>query len=196
MEISKRVKVEIEAIESIEGLKLIRPKIFPDDRGFFSETYNLVEWSSELNFSEIFKQVYISYTLYFDYSWPVDLRFTLRIVIAHWGNILFSIMQPRFWRLGFRFEPLMLCIILFQDNHSFSKHNVIRGLHSQPGMGKLVSVVSGKIFDVAVDIRPNSNTFGKWHGEILDGKSGTRFWIPDGFLHGFYVKFFIFSTFS
>ncbi|VDN56932.1 unnamed protein product [Dracunculus medinensis] len=129
MEISKRVKVEIEAIESIEGLKLIRPKIFPDDRGFFSETYNLVEWSSELNFSEIFKQ----------------------------------------------------------DNHSFSKHNVIRGLHSQPGMGKLVSVVSGKIFDVAVDIRPNSNTFGKWHGEILDGKSGTRFWIPDGFLHGFYT---------
>ena len=56
-------------------------------------------------------------------------------------------------------------------------------------MGKLVSVVSGEIFDVAVDVRPCSATYGKWHGEILDGKYKTNFWIPDGFLHGFYVGF-------
>jgi dTDP-4-dehydrorhamnose 3,5-epimerase len=56
-------------------------------------------------------------------------------------------------------------------------------------MGKLVSVISGVIFDVAVDIRPGSATFGKWHGVYLDGKSREMFWIPDGFLHGFQVKF-------
>lgn len=56
-------------------------------------------------------------------------------------------------------------------------------------MGKLVSVISGMIYDVAVDIRPGSATYGKWHGVILDGKTNTNFWIPDGFLHGFYVSF-------
>lgn len=60
-------------------------------------------------------------------------------------------------------------------------------MHTQPGMGKLVSVISGKIFDVAVDIRPNSSTFGKWHGVVLDAKIKNMFWIPDGFLHGFQV---------
>ncbi|VDM50555.1 unnamed protein product [Toxocara canis] len=54
-------------------------------------------------------------------------------------------------------------------------------------MGKLVSVVSGRIFDVAVDIRPKSTTYAKWHGVILDGITKTNFWIPDGFLHGFYT---------
>lgn len=54
-------------------------------------------------------------------------------------------------------------------------------------MGKLVSVLSGKIFDVAVDIRPNSRTYGKWKGVELDAKSKINYWIPDGFLHGFQV---------
>lgn len=55
-------------------------------------------------------------------------------------------------------------------------------------MGKLVSVISGSIFDVAVDIRPGSETFGKWHGVVLDAKTKTNFWVPDGFLHGFQVR--------
>lgn len=55
-------------------------------------------------------------------------------------------------------------------------------------MGKLVSVISGKIFDVAIDIRPGSSTFGKWHGVKLDAKIKNMFWIPDGFLHGFQVS--------
>lgn len=59
-------------------------------------------------------------------------------------------------------------------------------------MGKLVSVISGEIYDVAVDIRPTSKTFGKWYGVILNEETRTGFWIPDGFLHGFYVSFFLF----
>ncbi|VDM95900.1 unnamed protein product [Thelazia callipaeda] len=74
-----------------------------------------------------------------------------------------------------------------QDNHSYSKYGVLRGLHAQPGMGKLISVICGKIYDVAVDIRPKSKTFGKWYGILLNGETRTNFWIPDGFLHGFYV---------
>ncbi|VDK42444.1 unnamed protein product [Anisakis simplex] len=54
-------------------------------------------------------------------------------------------------------------------------------------MAKLVSVVSGEIFDVGVDIRPSSKTFGKLHGVVLNGKMKMNFWIPDGFLHGFYT---------
>ena len=67
---------------------------------------------------------------------------------------------------------------------------MIRGLHAQKGMGKLVSVVSGAIFDVAVDVRPGSKTFGKWHSVILEAKNKDNFWIPDGFLHGFQVDHF------
>uniref|UniRef100_A0A0N5AWT8 Thymidine diphospho-4-keto-rhamnose 3,5-epimerase n=1 Tax=Syphacia muris TaxID=451379 RepID=A0A0N5AWT8_9BILA len=76
--------------------------------------------------------------------------------------------------------------IFKQDNHLFSKQGVLRGLYIQPKMGKLVSVIFGKIFNVAVDARPDSKTYGKWHAEILD-ENGTHFWIPDGFLHGFYT---------
>ncbi|CAJ0583767.1 unnamed protein product, partial [Mesorhabditis spiculigera] len=125
--VEKRFNVEIEAIEKIPALKVIKPKVFPDDRGFFSETYNATEWAEKLDFKEVF----------------------------------------------------------LQDNHSFSKHGVLRGLHTQPGMGKLVSVATGKIFDVAVDVRQGSPTFGQWHGVILSGENKHAFWIPPGFLHGF-----------
>lgn len=76
-----------------------------------------------------------------------------------------------------------------QDNHSFSVRNVLRGLHAQlrHPQGKLVGVVVGEIFDVAVDIRPGSPTFGKWVGEILSGENFRQLWIPPGFAHGFCV---------
>lgn len=90
---------------------------------------------------------------------------------------------------------LLLCYV-FKDNHSYSKSGVLRGLHAQPGMGKLVSVISGEIFDVAVDIRPTSKTFGKWYGIVLNEETRTGFWIPDGFLHGFYVSIFLFTFYS
>ncbi|KAL6724784.1 hypothetical protein Aduo_019641 [Ancylostoma duodenale] len=126
-QVTKRVKVEIETIDKIPDLKVIKPKVFPDDRGYFVETYNETEWATELGFKEIFQQ----------------------------------------------------------DNHSYSKYGVLRGLHAQPGMGKLVSVISGEIFDVAVDVRPGSATYGQWHGVILNGANKHAFWLPDGFAHGF-----------
>ncbi|VDO95824.1 unnamed protein product [Heligmosomoides polygyrus] len=125
--VTKRVKAEIEVVEKIPELKIIKPKVFPDDRGYFVERFNVAEWAEELQFKEEFKQ----------------------------------------------------------DNHSFSVKGVLRGLHSQPGMGKLVSVISGEIFDVAVDVRPGSATYGQWHGVILNGVNNHAFWIPDGFAHGF-----------
>ena len=74
-----------------------------------------------------------------------------------------------------------------QDNHSKSTRNVLRGLHYQiqQPQGKLVRVVKGKVFDVAVDIRKKSNTFGKWVGEILSSENKKQLWIPEGFAHGF-----------
>ncbi|MGA9041460.1 MAG: dTDP-4-dehydrorhamnose 3,5-epimerase [Terriglobales bacterium] len=76
-----------------------------------------------------------------------------------------------------------------QDNHSFSTHNVVRGLHYQAAhpQGKLVRAITGEIFDVAVDLRRSSPTFGKWHGEILSGENKRMLWIPAGFAHGFSV---------
>ena len=76
-----------------------------------------------------------------------------------------------------------------QDNHSRSAHGVLRGLHyqiTQP-QGKLVRVVSGEVFDVAVDIRKNSPTFGKWVGAVLSAENKRQMWIPAGFAHGFVV---------
>lgn len=74
-----------------------------------------------------------------------------------------------------------------QDNLSFSKKNTLRGLHFQKGgkQTKLVSVIKGKILDVAVDVRPSSPTFGKWEGIILDGENNSQLLIPGGFAHGF-----------
>jgi dTDP-4-dehydrorhamnose 3,5-epimerase len=76
-----------------------------------------------------------------------------------------------------------------QDNHSRSAPNILRGLHYQnnPPQGKLVGVTRGRVWDVAVDIRPSSPTFGQYHGVELSGENGVLFWIPAGFAHGFCV---------
>lgn len=76
-----------------------------------------------------------------------------------------------------------------QDNHSRSSHGTVRGLHfqSSPGQAKLLRVTSGRIFDVAVDIRPDSPTFGKWYGVYLDGETHAQLFVPVGFAHGFCV---------
>ncbi len=114
-----------------EGLKIVKPKVFKDNRGYFFESYN----------------------------------------------------REQFERLGLHFQWI-------QDNQSFSKHGVIRGLHYQlnpNAQTKLVRVLSGKIFDVAVDLRKNSPTFGKWHGEELTAENHYILLIPKGFAHGFSV---------
>ena len=76
-----------------------------------------------------------------------------------------------------------------QDNQSFSRRGVLRGLHYQLGVpqGKLVRVLSGRIWDVAVDLRPGSPDFGKWAGFELTGEGVESLWIPEGFAHGFLV---------
>ena len=76
-----------------------------------------------------------------------------------------------------------------QDNHSKSKKGILRGLHYQTEntQGKLVRVVSGEVFDVAVDIRKGSPTFGLWVGEYLSAENKRQLWVPEGFAHGFLV---------
>lgn len=115
---------------SLKGLKLIKPKVFHDERGFFLETYQQSEY-----------------------------------------------------------EKLGICCSFVQDNQSFSKKNCIRGMHFQstPGQAKLIRAAKGKIFDVAVDIRQDSPTFGKWEGVILDDQEHAQLFIPVGFAHGFCV---------
>lgn len=76
-----------------------------------------------------------------------------------------------------------------QENHSKSTKGILRGLHYQTEntQGKLVRVVNGTVFDVAVDMRKNSPTFGQWVGEILSEENKRQLWVPEGFAHGFYV---------
>lgn len=76
-----------------------------------------------------------------------------------------------------------------QDNLSFSRRGILRGLHFQnpKGQGKLVYALQGEVFDVAVDIRKNSPTFGRWHGLILSAENKKQFFVPSGFAHGFAV---------
>lgn len=114
----------------LAGLKLIRPTIFGDDRGFFLETYNAARYA-EAGIRETF----------------------------------------------------------VQDNHSRSIKGTLRGLHyqSHPGQAKLVRVTLGRIWDVAVDIRPHSKSFGEWHGVYLDADKREQIFIPIGFAHGFCV---------
>jgi dTDP-4-dehydrorhamnose 3,5-epimerase len=114
----------------LEGVLLLEPKVFGDDRGFFYESYN-------------------------------------ERVVAACG-------------IDFRFV---------QDNHSRSRKNVLRGLHYQIGQaqGKLVRAVVGEIFDVAVDLRRGSPTFGHWVGQTLSAGNKQMLWVPPGFAHGFVV---------
>jgi dTDP-4-dehydrorhamnose 3,5-epimerase len=115
---------------SLPGVKLFRPKLFFDDRGFFRETFRKPLYAQE----------------------GIDCDF-------------------------------------LQDNHSFSKKGTIRGMHFQrfPGQAKLVTVIEGEIFDVFVDIRPTSPTFGKWQGVFLKASDGDQLFIPAGYAHGFCV---------
>lgn len=118
----------------INGLLIIEPRVFADDRGWFMESFNQQNFESAL---------------------------------AERGLDI-----PKF----------------VQDNHSFSKKGVLRGLHYQlnpHAQGKLVRVVQGCAWDVALDIRKNSETFGQWVGVELSSENHKQFWIPAGFAHGF-----------
>ena len=114
----------------IEGVLLIKPQVFGDQRGYFVET-----WQKE------------------------------------------------------RYEAAGINLPFVQDNHSKSTKGILRGLHvqKQHPQGKLVMVSLGEVFDVAVDIRKGSPTFGKWFGAILNQENQNQLWIPPGMAHGFVV---------
>ncbi len=114
----------------IEGLCVIEPTVFKDERGYFMETYNYNDFKAE----------------------GLDMQFV-------------------------------------QDNQSMSTKGVLRGLHFQKQFpqGKLVRVVKGTVFDVAVDLRSDSKTYGKWFGVTLSDENKKQFYIPQGFAHGFVV---------
>ena len=115
---------------AIDGVLVLKPQVFGDERGFFFESYN----------------------------------------------------QRAFRELGIHHQ-------FVQDNHSRSHKDVLRGLHYQiqHPQGKLVRVVSGEVFDVAVDLRRDSPTFGKWIGEVISAENKKMLWVPPGFAHGFLV---------
>lgn len=87
------------------------------------------------------------------------------------------------------FAAAGLNMVFVQDNQSMSKRGVLRGLHFQKKypQGKLVRAIRGEVFDVAVDIRPGSKTYGKWYGVVLSAENKKQFYIPEGFAHGFLV---------
>jgi dTDP-4-dehydrorhamnose 3,5-epimerase len=114
----------------LPGLKLIRPRLFKDERGYFVELMNVARYAED-----------------------------------------------------------GLAVTFVQDNLSSSRRGVLRGLHYQQpnAQGKLITVVAGEIFDVAVDLRRASPTFGRWHGQPLADKDHAQLYIPEGFAHGFCV---------
>jgi dTDP-4-dehydrorhamnose 3,5-epimerase len=115
----------------LDGVLVIEPKVFGDDRCFFLETYQEDRYREYLG---------------------ADIKFV-------------------------------------QDNHSRSSKGVLRGLHFQKTkpQGKLVRVVNGDVYDVAVDINPQSPTYGQYHGVVLSAKNKKQLWIPPGYAHGFLV---------
>lgn len=122
-------KITVETCR-IEGLKIITPAVFGDERGYFMETYHYEEFK-EAGIDQVF----------------------------------------------------------VQDNQSASKKGVLRGLHFQIQypQDKLVRVIQGEVYDVAVDLRKDSPTFGQWHAEILSAENKKQFFIPKNFAHGFLV---------
>jgi dTDP-4-dehydrorhamnose 3,5-epimerase len=88
-----------------------------------------------------------------------------------------------------KYRAAGIAAVFVQDNHSGSRRGVLRGLHYQVGrpQGKLVSAVAGEVFDVAVDLRRSSPTFGRWVGVPLAARDHRQLWVPPGFAHGFYV---------
>lgn len=119
---------------------------------------------------------------FFSSSIPDLLLLQPKVFEDERGFFFESYQQERFAGAGIPFD-------FVQDNHSRSKQGVLRGLHYQirQPQGKLVRVVAGEIFDVAVDIRRSSPTFGQWMGINLSAQNKTMLWIPPGFAHGFYV---------
>lgn len=114
---------------------------------------------------------------------PDVLRIEPRVFGDERGFFYESFHQARFE------EAVGRSVNFVQDNHSKSAHNVLRGLHYQirQPQGKLVRVVAGSVFDVAVDLRRSSPTFGQWVGEILSAENKAQMWVPEGFAHGFVV---------
>lgn len=114
---------------------------------------------------------------------PEVLRIEPRVFGDERGFFFESFRQDRFE------EAVGRKVDFVQDNHSKSAYNVLRGLHYQlrQTQGKLVRVVAGSVFDVAVDMRRFSPTFGKWVGEVLSAENKVQLWVPEGFAHGFVV---------
>lgn len=117
---------------------------------------------------------------------PCDIPDVVRIVPRVFGDKRGEFFET--WHAE-RFREAGLDATFVQDNHSYSVGGILRGLHYQirKPQGKLVRVVSGEVFDVAVDLRRSSPTFGRWVGEILSAANFNMLWIPPGFAHGFYV---------
>jgi len=113
---------------------------------------------------------------------PDVLLLTPRVFEDERGFFLESYQAERFAALG-------IAAAFVQDNHAGSRAGTLRGLHYQirQPQGKLVRVVSGEIYDVAVDIRRFSPTFGKWAGVYLSARTRQQLWVPPGFAHGYYV---------
>lgn len=115
-------------------------------------------------------------------SIPDVLRLEPKVFGDHRGFFMETYHVKQFAQMG-------IDVQFVQDNHSGSQQGTLRGLHYQirHTQGKLLRVVEGEIFDVAVDLRKNAPTFGRWVGEILSSENKLQLWIPPGFAHGLYV---------
>ena len=117
---------------------------------------------------------------------PTELPDVLEIAPRVFGDERGSFFES--WNAR-AFAAAGLDVAFVQDNHSRSRRGVLRGLHYQieHAQGKLVRVVAGEVFDVAVDLRRSSPTFGRWVGAMLSADNRRMFWVPPGFAHGFLV---------